>query len=113
MFIFNLTDPITLILVTVATILFIFLSQEIKKSMVAVIPLFAFLILLVAHTIQIITLKEEFSYLYSILCYNMALDFVFLFVTFLGYLWADDVEAKALNKKVLNSKGINWLFKNV
>ena len=113
MFIFNLTDPNTLILVTIATILFIFLSQEIKKSMIAVIPLFAFLLLLVVHTIQIITLKEAFSYLYSILCYNMALDFVFLLITFLGYLWADDVEAKALNKKILNSKGINWLFKNV
>lgn len=113
LFIFNLTDPITLLLVTIAIILFIFLSQEIKKSMVAVIPLFAFVLLLVLHTIQIITLKEKFDYLYSLLCYNIVLDFMFVLVTFLGYLWADDVEAKALNKKILNSKGIDWLFKNV
>lgn len=113
MFIFNLTEPITLVLVIIATILFIFLSQEIKKSMVAVIPLFAFVLLLVVHTIQILTLKEEFSYLYSLLCYNIILDFMFLLVTFLAYLWADDVEAKALNKKILNSKGIDWLFKNI
>ena len=113
MFIFNLTDPITLLLITIATTLFIFLSQEIKKSMVAVIPLFAFVVLLVVHTVQIITLKDAFSYLYSTLCYNMILDFIFVLITFLGYLWADDVEAKALNKKILNSKGIDWLFKNV
>ena len=43
----------------------------------------------------------------------MAVDFAFLLVTFLAYLWADDVEAKAQNKKTINSKGIDWLFKQV
>lgn len=113
MFIFDLTNVLTLILVLIATVLFIFLSQETKKSMISVIPLFAFLIDLVIHTIQMLTLKSEFSYLYSKLCMNMAIDFVFLLVTFLAYLWADDVEAKELNKKTINSKGIDWLFKNV
>lgn len=113
MFIFDLTNVLTLILVLIATVLFIFLSQETKKSMISVIPLFAFLIDLVIHTIQMLTLKSEFSYLYSKLCMNMTIDFVFLLVTFLAYLWADDVEAKELNKKTINSKGIDWLFKNV
>ena len=43
----------------------------------------------------------------------MAIDFVFVLITFLSYLWADEVEAKEFNKKTINSKGINWLFKNV
>ena len=60
-----------------------------------------------------LTLKSEFSYLFSTLCINMAIDYVFLLVTFLAYLWADEVEAKALNKKALNSKGIDWLWKQV
>ena len=113
MFIFDLTNVVTLILVLMATILFIFLSQEIKNSKVAAIPLFAFLIDLVIHTIQILTLKEEFSYLYSTLCINMAIDFGLLLVTFLAYSWADDVEARQFNKKTINSKGINWLWKKV
>lgn len=113
MFIFDLTNLLTLFLVLIATILFIFLSQEIKKSMVVVIPLFAFLIDLVIHTIQVLTLKQEFSYLYSTLCYNMAIDFTFLLVTFLAYLWADEVEAREFHKKTINSKGINWLWKKV
>jgi len=112
-FIFDLTNLLTLILLVIVTVLFIFLSQEVKKSMIVAIPLFGYLTLLVVHTIQIITLKEEFSYLYSKLCYNMALDFVFLLITFLAYLWADEVEAKALNKKVLDNTGIKWLFKKV
>lgn len=113
MFIFDLTNLLTLFLVLIATILFIFLSQEIKKSMVAAIPLFAFLIDLIIHTIQVLTLKQEYSYLYTTLCRNMAIDFTFLLLTLLAYLWADEVEAKAFNKKTINSKGINWLFKKV
>ncbi len=113
MFLFDLTNLLTLILVLIATILLIFLSQEIKKSMVASIPLFAFLIDLIIHTIQLLTLKQEFSYLYSTLCYNMAIDFVFLLVTFLAYLWADEIEAREFDKKTINSKDINWLWKKV
>lgn len=113
MFIFDLTNIITLVLILMATILFIFLSQEIKNSKVAAIPLFGFLIDLIIHTIQILTLKQEYSYLYSKLCMNMAIDFGLLLVTFLAYLWADEVEAKQFNKKTIDSKGINWLFKQV
>ncbi len=113
MFIFDLTNLFTLSLITIATVLLIYLSQEIKRSFVAAIPLFAFVLDLVIHTIQVLTLKEEFSYLYSTLTANMAIDFVFLLLTFLAYLWADDVEAKEFNKKTLNSKGIDWLFKQV
>lgn len=112
MCIFDLTNLLTLFLVLLATILFIYLSQEIKRSMVAAIPLFAFLTDLVIHTVQILTLKEEFSYLYSTLCSNLAIDFTFLLVTFLAYLWADEVEAKAFNKKSIDD-GLKWLWKKV
>lgn len=112
MFIFDMTNLLTLFLVLIATILFIYLSQETKKSVVAAIPLFAFLIDLVIHTIQILTLKEELSYLYSTLCLNMAIDFTFLLLTFLAYLWADEVESKALNKKSVDDS-LKWLWKKV
>lgn len=113
MFIFDLTNLFSLFLVVIATILFIYLSQEIKNSRVMMIPLFAFLLDLVIHTIQVLNLSQEFAYLYTTLCYNIVLDFVFVLVTYLAYLWADEVEAKAFNKKTINSKGINWLWKKV
>lgn len=113
MFVFDLTNLFSLLLTVIATILFIYLSQEIKNSKVVMVPLFAFLVDLIIHTIQVLTLSNEFAYLYSTLCYNIVLDFIFLLVTFLAYLWADEVEAKALNKKTINSKGINWLWKKV
>ena len=113
MFVFDISNPLTLVLMLVIVILLIFLSQELKKSMVAVIPLFAFMVDLVIHTVQTLTLKQEYSYLFGTLTANMAIDFAFLLVTFLAYLWADNVEAKEFNKKTINSKGIDWLFKEV
>ena len=44
MFIFDLTNPLTLLLVVLATALLIFLGQEIKRSSVAIIPLISFLV---------------------------------------------------------------------
>ena len=63
MFIFDITVPLTLLLLLAAIILLIFLAQEIKKSYVAAIPLFASLALLIMHTAQMVTLSEEFRYL--------------------------------------------------
>ena len=113
MFIFDLTNLLTLFLVLIATVLLIYLSQEIKRSIVVAIPLFAFLIDLVIHTIQALTLTPDYAYLFSKLCMNMAIDFVFVLLTFLAYLWADEVEAKQFNKKTINSKGFDWLFKQI
>ena len=45
MFIFDISNPLTLILMLAATVLLIFLAQEIKKSYVSAIPLFIYLII--------------------------------------------------------------------
>ena len=42
MFIFDISNPLTLILMLAATVLMIFLSQEIKKSMIGAVTLFAY-----------------------------------------------------------------------
>lgn len=112
MFIFDMTNPLTLFLVLLATILFIYLAQEVKRGFVVAIPLFAFLISLIIHTIQVITLKEEFSYLYTKLCWNMTLDFVFVLLTFISYLWADEIETKTFKKKSIDNS-LDWLWKKV
>ena len=112
MFIFDLTNLLTLVLMLTATVLLIFLSQELKKSLIAALPLFVFLADLVIHTIQVITLKSEFAYLNSVLCINMAIDFGFILFTFLAYLWADDVEAKERSLKSYGNP-LDWLFKKV
>ena len=113
MFIFDLTNLLSLLLVLVATILLIYLSQEIKNSKIALIPLVAFMVDLVIHTVQSLTIGQSNLQLNDTLCYNMAIDYIFILLTYFGYLWADEVDAVAHKRKTLNGSGIKWLFKKV
>ena len=112
MYIIDITVPITLLLLLAATVLLMFLAQELKKSYIAAIPLFAYLILLIIHTAQMMTLTEEFRYLSKTLSMCMTLDFVFILITFFAYLWVDDIEAKAFNKKSIDNS-LDWFWKKV
>ena len=112
MFFFNISDPLTLLLMLAATVLLIFLSQEIKKSYVAVIPLFGYLILLIIHVFCFITLPEEYQYLSKSISYCLVIDFIFILITFFAYLWVDDMEAKAGGKKSIDNS-LDWFWKSV
>ena len=112
MFIFNIASPLTLVLMLVATVLLIFLAQEIKKSYVAAIPLFIYLALLIMHVVQLVTLPNEYAYMIQTLSYCLAIDFVFILVTFFAYLWVDDLEAKKMGKKSIDNS-LDWFWKSV
>lgn len=112
MFLFNIANPLTLLLVVLATALLIFLGQEIKKSSVVVIPLFAFLLLLITHVVQVSTLNEELAYLASVIYKCIAIDFLFILLTFFSYLWVDDLEAKANNIKSIDNS-LDWFWKEI
>ncbi len=112
MFIFDISNPLTLILMLAATVLLIFLAQEIKKSYVAAILLFAYLIVLIMHVAQMATLPEEFRYMLSTLSRCIAIDFIFVLITFFSYLWVDDIEAKAEGKKSIDNS-LDWFWKKI
>ena len=112
MFIFDISNPLTLILMLAATVLLIFLAQEVKKSYVAAIMLFVYLIILIVHVAQIATLSEEFRYMVTTLSRCIAIDFVFVLITFFSYLWVDDIEAKVSGKKSIDNS-LDWFWKKV
>ena len=62
MFIFDMSNPLTLLLMLAVTILLIFLSQEVKQSFIGAIMLFAYLIILVVHVAQIATLSVSVKF---------------------------------------------------
>ena len=112
MFIFDISNPLTLILMLAATALLIFLAQEVKKSYVAAIMLFVYLIILIVHVAQIATLSEEFRYMITTLSRCIAIDFVFILITFFSYLWVDDIEARATGKRSIDNS-LDWFWKKV
>ncbi len=112
MFIFDLTNPLTLLLVVLATALLIFLGQEIKRSSVAIIPLISFLGLLVIHVVQVSSLGADYSNLASTIYKCIALDFLFILITFFSYLWVDDLEAKKNNIKSIDHS-LDWFWEEI
>lgn len=94
MFIFDMSNPLTLLLMLAVTILLIFLSQEVKQSFIGAIMLFAYLIILVVHVAQIATLSEEYRYLLTTLSRCIVIDFIFVLMTFFSYLWVDGFRSK-------------------
>lgn len=95
-----------------ATVLLIFLAQEVKKSYIGAIVLFFYLIILIVHVAQIATLSEEFRYLLTTLSRCIAIDFIFVLITFFSYLWVDDIEAKAEGKKSIDNS-LDWFWKKI
>ena len=112
MYIFNISEPITLMLILIATALLIFLAQELKKSYIAAIPLVSFLIIIITHVIQLILLPEEYSSQSGVIYRNLAIDFIFIFITFFGYLWVDDIECKKKGLKNID-KSLDWFWKSI
>lgn len=112
MFVFDISNPLTLVLMLAVTVLLIFLAQEIKKSYISAIVLFAYLIILIIHVVQMLTLPEELRYLATALSRCVALDFVFILVSFFSYLWVDDIEAKNKGKKSIDNS-LDWFWKKI
>ncbi len=112
MFYFDISNPLTLLLMLLATVLLIFLAQEIKKSMIGAVVLFVYLILLIVHVAQLATLPEEYRYLLSTLTRCVVIDFVFVFISFFAYLWIDDIETKATGKKSIDNS-LDWFWRKV
>lgn len=112
MFMFDISNPLTLVLMLAVTVLLVFLAQEIKKSSIAALLLFGYLIALVFHVSQIATLPEEFRYLTTTIARCIAIDFVFILISFFSYLWVDDIETKVKGKKSI-SNSLDWFWKKV
>ena len=112
MFIFDISNPLTLLLMLAATVLIIFLSQEIKKSMLSAVILFIYLVLLIVHAAQLATLPEEYRYFLESLSRCIVIDFIFILISFFSYLWVDDIETKATGKKSLDDS-LDWFWKKV
>ena len=110
MIIFDVTNPITLLLLLAATVLLIFLGKEIKNPLPPAIALFLFLVLIVIHCIQFGMLTQEnIEINRPILLGCLGIDGIMILTTFLGYLWIDDISAKFYKKKSIDNS-LDWFW---
>lgn len=112
MFIFNIANPITLILMLAITLILIFLGKETKKGYITSISLFVYLALLIWHVVQMMTLTPELMAFKSTLSSCLAIDFAMILLSFLSYLWVDELESRIGKKKSIDS-GMDWFWGKV
>ena len=108
----NFTNATTLLLALVLFVLVLFLGKETNKSEIPAMMLFIILIVLVGHCIELGTttnITEEMNYQ---LTRSILVDFVFIFLSFISYLWIDELQAKAENKKSIDNS-LDWFWKKV
>jgi len=108
--IIDISNPITLILVLTIILFMIFLGKISKNSAIPGVSLIILLALLVYY---IVCLRQESLLEFRYTIYNcMAINFVFIFVSFISYLWVDDVESKVKNRKSYDNS-LNWFWQKM
>lgn len=108
----NFTNPITILLALILFILILFLGKETHKSAIIAVMLFAFLAILVGHTIELMVIKDIAEGVYISLTRSIVVDFVFIFLSFISYLWIDDVQARIEKKKSIDNS-LDWFWSKV
>ena len=108
----NFTNPVTLLVVALLFVLVLILAKETKKSVITAIMLFVFVGLLVVHTIMYTTGNELAESGLSDLIFTMVFDLIFVLLSFISYLWVDDIEAKVKKKKSIDNS-LDWFWNKV
>ena len=113
MYIIDVTNPITLVLLLAATVLLIFLGKEIKKPYAPAIALIFFLVLVLIHSVQFATIPEaNYEANHSTLLGCICVDLIMIFITFFGYLWVDDIACRFYKKKSIDNS-LDWFWNKV
>ena len=110
MFLLNTIQPLTVLLFLTVTVLLIFLGKEIKKPALPAVVLIVFLVILVIHAIQLI--MPSYAEHYVTIRYCMAFELTMILLTFLSYLWVDDIASKFYKKKSVDNS-LDWFWKQV
>ncbi len=110
--IFDLSNPQNVLIALVLFVLVVFLAREIKRSNVTCIMLLAFLTLIVGHCIEYIAVDDPTGEIISTIANCIAVDFVFVLLSFIAYLWTDGIESKERKIKSVDNS-LEWFWKKV
>lgn len=108
--ILDLTNPLVLLAAILIYGVLMILGKEFKKSSLPAISLFIFLATLIVYAVQLTMSHnpEITKFIVTCIGYNSIL----IFLSYISYLWVDDIEAKAKNKKSIDNS-LDWFWKKV
>lgn len=110
MYIFDLTNPYVLLASLLIYLVLMILGKEFKKSILPAISLFIFLAIVVIYGFQLAFVTSTIDKNLIVNC--IGTDAILIFLSYISYLWVDDIEAKAKNKKSIDNS-LDWFWKKV
>lgn len=108
----NLSNPLNLLVALVLFVLVLILAKEIKRSNITCIMLLTYLAIIVGHCIEYVSVKDPTGEITTTIANCIAVDFMFILLSFIGYLWTDNIEAKERKLKSIDNS-LNWFWKKI
>lgn len=108
----DFTNILTVLLAVILFGLIVFLGKELHKSGLPAIMLFVFLIILVCHAMELMLIPNIEEVVYHAIARSIAVDFGFIFLSFVSYLWIDEIQSKIEKKKSIDDS-LNWFWAKV
>lgn len=108
--IINISNPVTLILLLTIILFLVFLGKTTKNSLIPGAGLLSLLGLLIYYVICV--RNPEFIDLKKTIFNCMSINFIFILISFLSYLWVDDIESKLKNKKSYDNT-LDWFWQKL
>lgn len=104
----NTSNPITMLVIVAVMALVITLSRKAEIVWPLILLMIGITGYLIYHSVQLDSL-EKGSELISIVYHCIACDLIYMLITFISYLWVDDIVAK---KKKLKSydDSLSWFW---
>ena len=110
--IINFSNPFSIFVGVILFVLVLYLAKTNKKAWITGTMLFAFIGLLVFHTIEFALLGSDSQEVYKAITISAGVDLLFVFLSFISYLWVDDMEAKEGKRKSIDNS-LDWFWNKV
>ncbi len=110
--IINFTNPVSILIGVILFVLVLYLAKETKKAWIAGAMLFGYLAVLVGHTIEFVVLGSQNQEIYNAIVTSATMDLIFVFLSFISYLWIDDIQAKEGKRKSIDNS-LDWFWNKI
>ena len=110
--IINFSNPFSIFVGVILFVLVLYLAKENKKAWIVGTMLFVFIALLVSHTVEFILVSGQSQEIYKAITTSATIDLIFIFLSFISYLWVYDIEAKAGKRKSIDNS-LDWFWNKV
>ena len=108
----NTANPVIIIVYTCIVAAIIMIGKKIETPMLPGALIIISIFLLITHSMQLEALNSNETIIISKTYISLAYDFIMLLLSFISYLWIDDIVAKKKNKKSYDDS-LSWFWDKI